>query len=398
MRLAVALCASLIVGSMAQSWKIIDSDIATVDTGVAFTSDTVGYSAATANGAGPEIVKTTNGGVNWASCPATFGLDLLLLDIDATEDTIVVASIFGELYSTNGGTSFSASTGGGTSQSVRFLGVNGDGGKKFGVTGQYGAVNGVGLSVDGGATFTAYDAKLTTDARYGAFPSDTQWYCAGGTWPDEGNDDDPNNDDPTDDQAKKKVSIPKRLRKSRLQKANGHMMSKMSELNAAPTGSYEAQITKTSDGGATWTTVFNVSNQFYFNSIDCQPSNPDWCCALGEGFQDSTVPGGRIHCTQDGGSTWKRTFWMPGTNTTQYSLMEIRYATDNDVWVAGSELGELYATAWFIYSADGGQTWTPNPTTFTGYSPLGLSFVDPTHAFAALDNTITQEAGIAVYS
>lgn len=57
--------------------------------------------------------------------------------------TIVVSSIFGELYSDDAGKSFKPSTGGGTSQSVRYIGVNGDGGLKFGVTGQYGAVNGV---------------------------------------------------------------------------------------------------------------------------------------------------------------------------------------------------------------------------------------------------------------
>ena len=119
--------------------------------------------------------------------------------------TIVVSSIFGELYSDNAGASFSPSVGGGTSQSVRYLGVNGDGGLKFGVTGQYGNVQGVccsppvwrvrpapscpvwchcagaGISVDGGKTFKAYSAGLTTDARYGAFPSDSVWYVAAGT-------------------------------------------------------------------------------------------------------------------------------------------------------------------------------------------------------------------------
>lgn len=118
--------------------------------------------------------------------------------------TIVVSSIFGELYSTNGGASFSQSLGGGTSQSVRYLGVNGDGGLKFGVTGQYGNAQGiycagfrfstslmlynscyvgVGISTDGGALFKTYNAGITCDARYGAFPSDTQWYVAAGDWP-----------------------------------------------------------------------------------------------------------------------------------------------------------------------------------------------------------------------
>ena len=40
---------------------------------------------------------------------------------------------------------------------------------------------GVGLSVDGGATFKTYDANLDGIARFGAFPTDTTWYVASGT-------------------------------------------------------------------------------------------------------------------------------------------------------------------------------------------------------------------------
>ena len=63
-------------------------------------------------------------GVAWLSPPSVPTLP--------RDQTIVVASVFGELYSTNDGASFAGSTGGGTSQSVRFVGVNGDGGEKFG--------------------------------------------------------------------------------------------------------------------------------------------------------------------------------------------------------------------------------------------------------------------------
>ena len=56
------------------------------DAGLAFTSDTVGYAGTASNGVGPQILKTTNGGVNWTPCEATFGLDLMLLDTDATEN------------------------------------------------------------------------------------------------------------------------------------------------------------------------------------------------------------------------------------------------------------------------------------------------------------------------
>jgi photosystem II stability/assembly factor-like uncharacterized protein len=95
-----------------------------------------------------------------------------------------------------------------------------------------------------------------------------------------------------------------------------------------------------------------------FNAIDCQPSNPNACCAVGEADSDSPVPGARIHCTQDGGNTWTQTFFQAGTSSSGYSLMEIRYATDNDVWAVGGELGEFSASAWFLYSGDGGSTWS----------------------------------------
>lgn len=55
MMIAVALVALLGVASGAPSWKIIDSDIATIDTGISFTSDTVGYAATVNNGVGPQV-------------------------------------------------------------------------------------------------------------------------------------------------------------------------------------------------------------------------------------------------------------------------------------------------------------------------------------------------------
>lgn len=390
-RSIVALSLLAAVASGAPTWHVVDSDIATVDTGLGFTSDLIGYTGGAANGAGPEIFKTVNGGVNWTPCPAKFGLDLLLLDTDATENTIVVSSIFGELYSDDAGGSFTASSGGGMSQSVRYIGVNGDGGKKFGVTGTYGLAQteGVGISVDGGVTFKTYDAALQTEARYGAFPTDTTWYVAAGEWPNEGTDDAP----PTDDMPPTKASW---KYTGRSLARNKPRTARKPAASPAPAGLYQAQITKTTDGGATFTTVFNQSNAFYFNGIDCQPSNADWCCACAESDSDSPVPGARVLCTQDGGTTWKQNFYAPATSTYGYSLMEIRFTTDTDVWAVGGQLNAIDTTAMFINSQDGGVTWTQQ-IMFPGEYAMGLSVVDPTHAFAAMINTLTQESGIAAY-
>jgi hypothetical protein len=62
------------------------------------------------------------------------------LPVPSAGQSIVVASIFGELYSTNDGASFTASIGGGTSQSVRYVGLDSNKNEVFGVTGQYGKI------------------------------------------------------------------------------------------------------------------------------------------------------------------------------------------------------------------------------------------------------------------
>jgi len=261
------------------------------------------------------------------------------------------------------------------------------------VTGQYGKIEGVGISTDGGALFKTYDAKLTTEARYGAFPATNTWYVAAGEWPSSGD------DDATPTGTNGRVSIPKRLRKSALQRPDGHFPRSLAEVAPpAPACCYKAQITGTTDGGATFTTLFNSTGEFYFNSIDCSPSTPTKCCAVGEGFTDGTSCGSRIHCTQDGGSTWSRTYWSPCTSSAQYSLMELRYVSDTEVWAVGSELNSLFASAQFLHSLDGGQTWAQDSTKpLQGFTPLGLSVLPDGTAFAALDNTITQESAIAVY-
>ncbi|MDR3738372.1 MAG: hypothetical protein P4L40_05060 [Terracidiphilus sp.] len=95
-----------------------------------------------------------------------------------------------------------------------------------------------------------------------------------------------------------------------------------------------------------------------FNAIDCQPTNPNACCAVAEADSDSPANGARIECTQNGGATWTTAFFQAGTASSGYSLMEIRYATDDIVFACGGLMGALYPSAWFLSSTDGGTTWT----------------------------------------
>jgi photosystem II stability/assembly factor-like uncharacterized protein len=72
-------------------------------------------------------------------------------------------------------------------------------------------------------------------------------------------------------------------------------------------GNYTAQIVKTTDGGATWTTVYLNVGMFSVNAIDCQDT--DHCCAAGQYDDGTGAQSGRIICTADGGATWQQNFF-----------------------------------------------------------------------------------------
>lgn len=58
--------------------------------GIGFANPDTGYLAGGANGAGTEILKTTDGGVTWGIIPGIkFGLDILLLAAEAAKNTVV---------------------------------------------------------------------------------------------------------------------------------------------------------------------------------------------------------------------------------------------------------------------------------------------------------------------
>ena len=158
---------------------------------------------------------------------------------------------------------------------------------------------------------------------------------------------------------------------------------------------YTAQISKTEDGGKTFSTVFAENSSFYFNGIDCSPTDPNTCCAVGEGSDADA--GARIHCTTDGGKSWNRTFYSPSTSTVHYSLLELRYASDTEVWAVGGALEQRSTNAWFVHSSDGGKTWAADATLLKGFYGLGVTMLSPTLGFAAMVDANTQTAGLAKF-
>ena len=64
---AFAACAT------AADWSIVSKDLLTTELGIGFRSENEGFVAGDANGAGPEIFHTTDGGVTWNASQANFG-------------------------------------------------------------------------------------------------------------------------------------------------------------------------------------------------------------------------------------------------------------------------------------------------------------------------------------
>ena len=168
-----------------------------------------------------------------------FGLDILLLAAEAAKNTVIVTSVFGELYSIDGGKTWGHSFGGGLSQSIRYIGAISEGdGLHFGIAGAHGGKQGVAITNNAGITFKAYPAPaLYTDARYAVYPNDKTWYIAGGSFP--------TNPPPPPPPGAAPVTVPRKFER----RAPGGVWD--SDLLSPPAdrdGTYQAQIVKTTVG------------------------------------------------------------------------------------------------------------------------------------------------------
>ena len=116
---------------------------------------------------------------------------------------------------------------------------------------------------------------------------------------------------------------------------------------------YTAAIVKTTDGGKTWTTLFQDESSYYFNAIDC--SSATHCVAVAEGHRQN--PAIHIFVTTDGLS-FKEVMTLPSTSKKVYSIMSCDFSSPNEVWVAGAVETASGSHALFFDSKDAGLTWS----------------------------------------
>ena len=217
--------------------------------------------------------------------------------------------------------------------------------------------NGIAVSADGGRNFQYFDIGLDASngykARYASLPTDDTWYVTSGDFPGSAN-----------ERIDKAVKMSYRIRIGLPGRGNSKpQVDFYSQHNLR--GGYNGAISKTTDGGKTWTKVYDSNKQFYFNQISCYDANT--CFATAENGKMAVVLR-----TTDGGATWSNVLELNG----HFSLHAVDMVSEKEIFVSGGTVSagqpkELVGL--FYRSIDGGKTWSK--TSFNGYG-LDMSFKD----------------------
>jgi hypothetical protein len=217
-------------------------------------------------------------------------------------------------------------------------------------------VNGVGVSTDGGYSWSFFDTGLSSGqypARYGAFPSDTTWYVGSGSW--------------SDSPAHSKISPINRNSTSleinsrvTINKAGGAHFRQGSATNY-----HWGAISKTTDGGKTFKKVYD-SSEYYVNEIDC--ATTEICMAVAENDE-----GAIALRTENGGITWNTVMTVSSRNGE--SLMGCKMLSESEAWVSGGTF-DGGMVGHYYHTTDSGKTWDMQALQ-NAYS-MDLSFSDGT--------------------
>lgn len=150
------------------------------------------YVSGANDGSGAAILKSADEGVTWSSLP--HDPQMMYLDVDvAPQTTFGVAPAIG-VFGLVSGSSYTAdgevfqstpdSLFVSSSQSATAVDAN-----TYFMVGFWQRTvlddphDGIMATFDGGKSQKYFDWGVETQARYGAFPTNTTWYISGGTWP-----------------------------------------------------------------------------------------------------------------------------------------------------------------------------------------------------------------------
>jgi len=349
-------------------WSVVGNHLATILMGVSFTSDTTGWVAGAANGAGPVILYTSNGGSSWVN--QNHASDALaFMSLDMYSSTVGLASglgvgkLIGSAYTTNG-KNWSESTNKHLDQEIQSVGfTSATDAWQVGTWGKVGDLKGDGvlMSSDGGNTFKPHDWDQISYARYGSFVDSETGFVAGGQFPS-------NND--SQRHLTQHLSI------------DGGILDvhPVKHHEGAVNDTYAAVIAYTKTGGKTWSELYSnkgtAKTGFYFNGINFVSATQGW--VVGEGINATNdTPYSFIWGTTDAGSTWTQQFYAEHTSLIQITMLSPTFG-----WACGGQyVGSLKDMKGTFYVTTDGKTWTESGAIRDTYQ-LNIDVVDQNTAYS----------------
>ena len=353
----------------------------------------VGWAGAGTNGKGVGIIQSTDAGKTWASIfPAANAtgpsLNMFLATAAQSTTSAVVSGILDQMY-TSDGTDFVHSTNGflAPAQDAQLM----PGGKYALVMSGGPKTNGVGVSSDGGKTWSISPIGLNVSkytARYGAFPSPTTWYVTAGSWAEQ-----------SASRAEGKRATPGAASGGMTHLHSHHITIHRPSAShnltarfalveggapAPPTppalAGYHTAVAKTTDGGQTWSVVYrNDDGGLSPNGIHCIDEST--CVAALEG-----TAGARILLTRDGGASWTESLHDADPKS---SLMSVKMLSATEAWVSGGHMSRADFEGRFWHTTDGGKTWQKEA--IKGLYVISFDLISKSAGFAV---ALTLQSGV----
>jgi len=254
--------------------------------------------------------------------------------------------------------------------------------------------NGVAVSFDKGSSFKAYNIP-SGFARYASFVDANNWFVSAGIW----NDASTAASDALTLSVTFETDTPVKplARKIRFKQSTGYKPSTLDSTNTSypNANGWLASISRTTDGGKTWTEVFHSEegSEYYFNGISC--SSATHCVVVGEGT-DVTTGGDMtlVLTTTDGGKSWVNTF----NSTEVVSAVGVKLIDSKNGWFGGLVKKRLDYEGQFFFTSDGGATWTLAQAV-SGCYPFDLDLSDDgTTGIATCISSSGSSASIALFN
>lgn len=337
--------------------------------GLDFVSAETGWVVGAANGIGPVIKRTDDGGANWVY-QSTDMTNMYWMDVDmATRDegwcNGLVAFVGRQSvnHTDDGGQNWEGQVA--TYNIAAWLDMFALDATHAWSSGMWVILlqdhEGLLRTTDGGGSWQAHEWGMPEPARFVHFVDANHGWMSGGHWP----------------ESSVAGGGIRTYRPSQYSPIAWPMPTEVGRPDINDQ-TYGCLIARTSDGGQNFDEVF-TSEDYYPNHIEFVNRNEGWMAAEG-------AAGTYILHTRDGGESW--TQQLHELQSELISLADIHMFNRREGWAVGfGSTGFGNPEVRFLHTLDGGENWVADPFA-TNVGPLHMSWVDESSGFSVGSNNL----------